>query len=287
MKRESFIWAGRRAEKLVAEWGITTLPINVEAIAREREILVEPMPSNIRGVSGMLQKVGNHFGIAYATFVDNPGFQRFSIAHELAHYFLEGHPEALLTSGPHRSRAGFGSGDKHEMEADYFASGLLMPNPLFARALDKAGSGFRAIERLAGLCGTSLESTAIKFAQTTDAPVAIIVSEGATIAYWFASVAFKASGVDWIAKNTPLPDCATRAFNAKPERVAAGERVEASTGLREWFGDGSDWEIAEDVVGLGSYGKTLTVLFGEDWPDPGDNEDNDEDEPRFRQSRRR
>ena len=83
MKRDAVVLAGRRAEKLVGEWGIDALPIDVEAIAREKEILVQPMPENLTGVSGMLQRVGDNYGIAYATFVDNPGFQRFSIAHEL------------------------------------------------------------------------------------------------------------------------------------------------------------------------------------------------------------
>ena len=143
MKRDRLAWAGRRAEKLIAERGVTALPVDVETIAHEEGILVTAMPSHITGVSGMLQKSGENFGIGYATFVDNPGFQRFSIGHELGHYFLEGHPEALLRDGPHQSRAGFSSGDRYELEADHFAASLLMPNPLFARALDGAGPAFR------------------------------------------------------------------------------------------------------------------------------------------------
>ena len=27
-----------------------------------------------------------------------------------------------------------------------------------------------------------------------------------------------------------------------------------------WFGTGPEWQLIEEVVGLGSYGKTLTVL---------------------------
>ena len=39
------------------------------------------------------------------------------------------------------SRAGFASGDKYEMEADYFAAGLLMPQQLFIPAMRQAGEG--------------------------------------------------------------------------------------------------------------------------------------------------
>jgi len=47
--------------------------------------------------------------------------QRFSIAHELGHYCLEGHPDALLSNGRHYSRAGFVSSDPFEQEADHFS----------------------------------------------------------------------------------------------------------------------------------------------------------------------
>ncbi len=38
----------------------------------------------------MLLREGNEFGIFYSTAISNKGFQRFSIAHELGHYSLEG-----------------------------------------------------------------------------------------------------------------------------------------------------------------------------------------------------
>lgn len=291
MRASPYVWAGRRAERMVGEWGISALPVDVEAIARDRGIAVRPMPATIRGVSGMLQRAGETYGIAYATFVDNPGVQRFCIAHELGHYFLDGHPEKVLDgAGVHQSRAGFGSGDRYELEADHFAAGLLMPDPLFRRAMARAGTGFRAIERLAGICSTSLTATAIRFAECADEPVAIVVSTGQTVNYWFASDTFKRiPGITWLRKDDPLPRTATAAFNGDPTRVERGEHREASSTVREWFGDGPDRELSEDVVGLGSYGKTLTVLFAEDWPDEEDEEDEALGawEPTFHRSKRR
>lgn len=283
-------WAGRRAEALVREWGLNTLPIDVEKIARDRDIEVRPMPSLVIGVSGMLQRVGENYGIAYATSVDNAGFQRFCIAHELAHYFLEGHPEKLLAAtGIHQSHAGFASGDKYELEADHFAAGLLMPNPLFERA--RVGSGFRAIEKLSAKCVTSLIATAIRYVECAEETVAVVISTGQVIDYWFASEAFKGiSRIRWLGKGDPVPSgTATAAFNRDQGRVESGERLEESTNVRKWFGDGPDRELSEDIVGLGRYGKTLTILFAEDWP----SEDEEEEEqlgawdPTFHRSRRR
>jgi hypothetical protein len=47
------------------------------------------------GVSGMLLRNGDDFGILYATHIKSSGFQRFSISHELGHYFLPGHIDAV------------------------------------------------------------------------------------------------------------------------------------------------------------------------------------------------
>jgi len=65
-----------------------------------------------------------------------------SVAHELAHYFLEGHIDHVLPKdGVHVSEAGFTSADPYEMEADQFAAGLLMPGDLFKKALNKRDAG--------------------------------------------------------------------------------------------------------------------------------------------------
>ena len=67
----------------------------------------------------------NNFGIMYATYVDNIGFQNFCVAHELGHYSIAGHYEQLMGNGFHESSAGFVSNEKYELEADHFAAGLL------------------------------------------------------------------------------------------------------------------------------------------------------------------
>jgi len=44
----------------------------------------------------MLVKAGDQFGIMYATNIPIKGFQKFPIAHELGHYGIDGHCNALL-----------------------------------------------------------------------------------------------------------------------------------------------------------------------------------------------
>ena len=169
--------AKQQAEAFLRDEGINTLPVDPFAIARSRDIEVKPKPDTAGGVSGMLLRHGNVFGILYATHIASEGFQRFSVGHELGHYFLEGHIDHVLPKdGVHTSHAGFVSADPYELEADQFAAGLLMPSAPFKRALGQRDAGLPTIESVAGLCKTSLTATAIRYAELIDAAVAIVIS---------------------------------------------------------------------------------------------------------------
>jgi hypothetical protein len=266
------------------------LPVDPFIIASSRDIVVQAKPDTAQGVSGMLVRHGNVFGILYATHVPSEGFQRFSVAHELGHFFLDGHLDHVLaTDGVHSSHAGFVSPDPYELEADSFAAGLLMPTELFKRAVDKHPAGLAAVETLAGKCRTSLTATGIRFAELTDDAVAIIVSTGQRIDFCFLSGAMKTlQELAWPRKGSPLPRSSeTARFNADPGRVAQAEHSEAEIDIMEWLGGRRSVTVTEEVVGLGTYGKTLTVLSSDSIGIEAD-EDDDEEElveswtPRFR-----
>ena len=114
-------WAEKVAEKYLEENSLLRLPVDPIAIAEKHGIVVQAKPATDVGVSGMLIKHGDMFGIAYATHVKIEGFQRFSVAHELGHYLLPGHYENILPNdGVHESKAGFFSGNKYEREKYIF-----------------------------------------------------------------------------------------------------------------------------------------------------------------------
>ena len=252
------------AAKVIKDQNITALPVDPIILAQGLGIKVKAKPSGIQGVSGMLLRHGNNFLIAYATHVGNIGFQNFSVAHELGHYFLPGHIDAVLSNGNvHKSQAGFASGDSYEMEADHFAAALLMPRSLFKRAMLSAGNGLEAIEKLASQCRTSLTATAIRYARCTRDPVAIVISTGNKINYCFMSGALKeVKGLRWIRKGKPLStNTTTFSFNQDRQRVLGADRAEDdSADIRDWFDGDLDLSINEQIIGLGNYGKTLTVL---------------------------
>lgn len=277
MQADPFAFASLLAEQILKGEGVGRLPVDPKAFARAKDIEVVAKPVSSAGVSGMLVRSGNEFAIAYATHLENEGFENFSVGHELGHFFLPGHMDAVIPggSGMHVSRAGFNSKDRYEAEADRFAAGFLMPRFLFFPATETAGVGLAAIEGLATLCKTSLHATAIRYAQCTREPVAVIISVGSRIDHCFLSEALKqASGIDRLRKHEAVPrGTATHVFNQDGSNVAKAARVEESSNLQDWFGGKRSLPIGEDVLGLGRYGKTLTVLHSIKLSDPEDEED--------------
>ena len=73
---------------------------------------------------------------------------------------------------------------------------------------------------------------------------------------------------DAVPRNTP-----TFIFNQNAENVLNAASSDGESNLQDWFGGRHDIEISEDVIGLGSYGKTLTVLYDINIPDEEDDED--------------
>jgi Zn-dependent peptidase ImmA (M78 family) len=255
--------AGKAAEEVTS--GLLTLPIDPFKIAESRGIMVEAMNSSAPGISGFLMKSRDAFGIGYSNRIQNPGYVNFTVSHELGHYFISGHVEKLFTSGAgtHASRSGFVSDDPCEREADFFASSLLMPCDLFRKALRSAGEGFRAVQRLSDQCVTSITATAIRFAEFSDEAVAVIVSTNGVIDFCCLSPTLQEMrGITWIRQGDPIPATSTTArFSNNSQNVANSIKREGYSMLDEWMDGAPPVEVKEDVVGLGHYGKTLTLLF--------------------------
>jgi len=272
--------AKQKAEAFLKEEGITGLPVDPFAIAASRDIVVEPKADTSDGVSGMLLRHGDSFGILYATHVQNEGFQRFSIAHELGHFILDGHIDHVLPKdGSHTSHAGFVSAEPYELEADHFAAGLLMPSGPFRRAIGRRDPGLAVIEAMAADCRTSLTATAIRYAELCDDAVAVIISTGQMIDYCFLSEAMKSlPELRWLRKGTPVPKgTETARMNGNPDRIMEADRAVNEIDVMDWLGGKRSVLITEEVAGLGRYGKTLTVLSScsighEDEIEPGDDE---------------
>lgn len=111
----------------------------------------------------------------------------------------------------------------------------------------------------------------------TDEAAAVIVSDGRHIDYCFMSDRIRdLRGINWIRKGEPVPSGTTTGrFNANPANVEEANQNEGTCYLDDWFDGAPQIEVNEDVIGLGSYGKTLTVLFTDEDLEGEDESDED------------
>ena len=127
---------------------------------------------------------------------------------------------------------------------------------------------------------------ASRYIQKAKVSVAMIVSTGARVDYCFMSgPLLDFPNLDWPRKRQNLPAGShTEEFNADAARIRAADRASFGTNLRDWFGGSRSLPGREEIVGLGSYGKTLTILTTDLFADDEDEEADLEESwtPRFR-----
>ena len=251
------------AEDLVRLAGIEKPPV-------EPGILVRNEPINIIGddfgsaFDGRLEVQEGTFLLFYNTYGGNPFSPRcrFSIGHELGHYFVDEHRECLVRGGePHDSKAGFAVDNIVEREADFFAASLLMPRFLFAKKANDPD--IQSLVRLSDEFRTSLTSTAIRLVSLSEFPCAVIVSKNCTVQYSFFSEDLEARNFCYIPSGSRISTNApTYTLASDQQKIAKAEFVEGTSYSSLWRDRdrGPELELWEQSIGLGKYGQVLTLL---------------------------
>ncbi|MDR3473580.1 MAG: ImmA/IrrE family metallo-endopeptidase [Devosia sp.] len=131
------------ARRVLSEFGVKSAPVPVDRIIKSRGIVLEYAPLD-EDLSGMAY-VKDGVGIIGLNALHHPNRQRFSAAHELAHHEL--HAD-ILSRAVHvdkgfqvllRDDVSSLGIEPREIEANAFASELLMPTDLIAGALGERG----------------------------------------------------------------------------------------------------------------------------------------------------
>lgn len=110
-----------RAEEVLRKLNIKTLPVPVEDIAGKLQIRISRAPNG--EFSGMLLRKGGHALIGVNSN-EPPLRQRFTIAHELGHFFLHPEKDAFVDYRDNKKGVMRTPREKH---ANMFAAALLMP----------------------------------------------------------------------------------------------------------------------------------------------------------------
>lgn len=217
---------------------------------------------------GMLEHRSGRFHI-YCNIarVRNSARIRFTLSHELGHYFIDDHRLALEAGlPPHPSFSEYQSDNPAEQEADHFASNLLMPRARFVQAGRRLPAGAPAVLSLAGQFDTSRTSTALRYVNL-DLSLCALIKWNPDGTSWrrFSGSAYRAGYrkiVDVAAQvPTDSPTAkALRGLDPGPELFFQGTTVAS-----QWFpfiqqGTRLDVFTTEHAVPLGEYG-ALTIVI--------------------------
>lgn len=133
-----------RAEKVLKSNGYFSVPVDVINLVKHLNINIEEIELE-EDVSGFLALDGDKTHIGYNTS-HSPERKRFTIAHELAHYYLHAKKEDPLfidksqkNEGQRMYRDSKSSTGEYvkEIEANAFAAALLMPKELIESELNQ------------------------------------------------------------------------------------------------------------------------------------------------------
>lgn len=218
---------------------------------------------------GVLQYEQGEFTIFCNTAKNDESRRRFTLAHELGHFYIPRHRHALIYGGfEHPCHCDYTSDQKMEREADTFASNILMPKKRFEKAAKKVTRGLDGVRKLATQFGTSLTSTAIRYLDLYLKDGVIIKWNSAGEYSWRripSDIGFGFKTVTIKTRSELVPNSATDEF--LHGEIDQKHIHSKGTTKSSWFknirqGSYNDDIWIENVMRIGQYGY-LTLVFPE------------------------
>jgi hypothetical protein len=184
---------------------------------------------------------------------------RFSISHELGHYYLPEHRKFLIHGRFHNSKSGFVLDNELEREADYFAASLLLPeNVLKEICARKKFCTLKDLIKLANIWQTSVTSAAIRYVQWASESCAVVLSRNSNVLFYLPSDDAAFRGFQWLGKQKVALRSAT--VNAH-ENQGSGNIFEQESNSEMWFSDRqASLKLWEEAFPLGYTGLVVTML---------------------------
>ena len=254
-------------EKLCEEvrqtWGCTTAPIDLNRIASEEGIELAPGDYGPQFHGRLEYLLDEHLFIMYYPAVFLAASQarvRFTIAHELGHYYLSDHRQALLGGMSPECHIGFISDKVAEKQADAFAASLLIPGRQIQAHIDKRGiMTLQAVRDMACSFDVSLPCAIIRYVQYATEACGVVVSEAGKMKYYIPSDEMAAIGFRYMTRQTDIPRI-SKAW----ELLSNGRHHEVDgmkTNSDQWYSPRpQSVELWEDSISLGYSNQAITLL---------------------------
>lgn len=193
---------------------------------------------------------------------------RFTLAHELGHYFIDEHRNNLVSGEvrPHPSLSDTATSDLLvEREADFFASRLLVPDSRFVFCAKRVGNGLTGIVRIAAEFEVSITCAAVRYVSSGLFPCVVLKWADSDLSWKWCSREFWNLGFRKTIETAIRlpPGSATLDCIGEADSMTSSIRSNAATAAY-WFPHatmGSAWNIVlqEEAMSLGRFG-TITVL---------------------------
>jgi hypothetical protein len=190
---------------------------------------------------------------------------RFTLGHELGHYFIDSHRNALQ-SGKVPAHPSFCSERYPELvveqEAHHFSSNLLMPHERVMKVLDpeKSVVSVAKICSLQRIFDVSFQSAAIRAIESTNTPCAGVMWRTDGKVWYVVSGGFESLGYRKMKRDRQAlcPDSATKHCFEKDESHTS-KTADGLAKASAWFygvnaGSAKDLVFAEEAVKLGKHG---------------------------------
>lgn len=247
------------ADEVRAVHKLKAPPIDVVKLAEDEGIVLAPSSEYGEEFNGRIEfrRDKQKFILFYPTRPDGSlsTRNRFSVGHELGHYYLEAHREALIQGTSHSSTPGFICKETFEREADEFAASLMIPQKFIESRLGRRDfMDLKSVLALADECHTSSQCAAIRYATFTGEPCSVILSCRGKICFNVVSDDSRERGFSYVSR---IPSEAAVALAAREPRKIKERSCNAS----EWFDERwSDPRAHEESYGLGYGDLVLTLL---------------------------
>jgi hypothetical protein len=195
------------------------------------------------------------------------GRVKFTIAHELGHFYLPDHRDRLRRGEWHNSESDFASRDPREAEADEFAADLIMPMELFRKELDRFRQGWCDLDdlfTLANRLGTSITSTARRYCDSDREPCTVFFSRNGLIWWNRSSEDMRRLGLYFYPFDSATCLSKTADYWATVQAGAVPEKLSGRVPSEVWFKWPKRDYLWEEVTALGGSGRAITQLTPDD-----------------------